>query len=175
LDKTLKQNKIMQAKQVSMKRYVAYFCAAYVVLSAIFGAILIYFDIDRNSPGILITLVSAAASVFMFEKEHKRPLLKEEVWTATWGSWASTLFLTVIALTLIVVWFIAIGEFTFNDLLLTWDELEISKGVIAGIVVFVLVLHLGVTRLGFGVFNRIVKSKLEKENSSNLYRQATRK
>jgi flagellar biosynthesis protein FlhB len=137
----------MQQEAVSMKKYVLWFLVAYIAFSAIIGGVLIYFNIDSSSPGILITFISAMVSVQMFTKDHGRIPTKKETWSVTWGSWLSSIVLTIIILICIIAWafYDTYGQVSMADIETEASAMPISLNTIyiitAVVAIVFLVLH----------------------------------
>ena len=152
----------MQQENASMKKYVLWFLITYVACSAIIGAVLIYFNIDSNSPWVLITFISAMVSVQIFIKDHGRIPTKKETWSATWGSWLSSMALTIIIVILVITWvfYDTYGQISMVDIKNEASALPISLNAIYAISVVVAILFLGITRLAYGISNKIYSKKI---------------
>ena len=152
----------MQQEAVSMKKYVLWFSITYVACSAIIGGVLIYFDIDSNSHGIVITFISAMVSVQMFTKDHGRIPTKRETWSATWGSWSSSIVLTIIMVICVIAWdfYDAYGQVSIVDIKNEASALPIILNAVYALSVVMAILFLGITRLAYGISNIIHSKKI---------------
>jgi hypothetical protein len=151
----------MQQESLSMKKYVWVFFITYAACSFVIGGVLIYFDIDSNSPGLLITLISAFVAVQSFTKNHGRIPSKSETWSATWGSWLSTMLLTLVAVICIFAWgfYDSYGQISLADIKTELSALPVSLNIIYAISAVVSIIYLGLTRLAYGLANKILSKK----------------
>ena len=152
----------MQQENASMKKYVLWFLITYVACSAIIGAVLIYFNIDSNSPWVLITFISAMVSVQIFIKDHGRIPTKKETWPATLGSWLSSMVLTIIIVILGIAWIFydAYGQVSIVDIKNEASALPINLNAVYALSVVMAILFLGITRLAYGISNIIHSKKI---------------
>ncbi len=153
----------MRQETISMKKYVLWFSITYIVCSAVVGGLLIHFDINANSSSFVVVLMSAYVSVHYYIKDHGRALSKSEVWSATWGSWVASLLVTLIYLMCLFIYYfydfygqVSLAEIK-NEIL---KFIPISMNVLLGIIVFVIIIALGATRLAYGISNKIQSKKV---------------
>ncbi|MEH6445577.1 MAG: ABZJ_00895 family protein [Oceanospirillaceae bacterium] len=149
----------MNSEKVSLKKYMLWFLAVYILLSAIIGGVLIYFDIDSSSP-LFIVFIAASAAVHAFVNDHARVMNKSEIWRSTWLSWILIMLFTILTIIGFTVWLILFQNISINDLQGVVASWSLSVGVIVGIIVFVAVLFIAVNRLAFGVCNKLYSKKL---------------
>lgn len=153
----------MEQDVVSMKKYLLWYTLVYVLSSAILSAVLTYMDSESNSTTFIIVFASAYTAVSFFVKDHDRLLTKSEIWRLTWGSWSISILLTIIFVLGLAgyVLFDAFGEITIAGFEALFAELQISIGTLVTITFFVCLMVLGVTRLGYGVSNKIYSKKVK--------------
>ena len=148
----------MQQEIISMKKYVLWFSITYIVCSVVVGGLLIYFDIDANSPSFVVVLMSAYVSVHYYIKDHGRVLSKSEIWSATWGSWGASLLITLIFVICTYIYFFyeVYGQVSFAETTAEiLKSIPISMNVLLGIIAFVIIIALGATRFAYGMSNKI--------------------
>jgi hypothetical protein len=150
----------MQQAVVSTKKYVLWYFIAYAAFLAIIGGIF-YVGMDSHSLGFIIMFVSAMVAVRMFTKDHGRIPTKQETWSVTWGSWLSSIVLTIIIVICIIVWafFDAYGQVSIAAIKKEVSALPISLNEIYVIFVVVAIVSLGVTRLAYGLSNMIYSKR----------------
>ena len=154
----------MQQEIISMKKYILWFSISYFVSSVVAGGLGFYFDIDGNvGVAVGICLASAYVSVQCYIKDHGRALSKSEIWRVTWGSWGSSLLMTLIYIMCISIYFLydIFGQVSLADIktdLLPY--LGISMNILFGITVFTMIFTLGLTRFAYGVANKALSKRI---------------
>lgn len=153
----------MEQDVVSMKKYLLWFTLAYIVSSAVVVAVSIYMDSDSNSSNFVVIFASAFMAVSFFVKDHGRLLSKSEIWRLTWGSWLISILLSIIIVLVLAgyILFDAFGEITIAGIDALFAELSISISALVTIIFFVSLLALAVTRLCYGVSNKICSKKIK--------------
>lgn len=143
--------------------YVAFFAAAYVVLTIIVGVILVAFDLPTNSGiGIAIVIASAAYVGAKFAKDKGRAFSRSERLRITGLSFLVSVALSVLLFAGFVVAMQVDG---------VWDELsailrQISLPFLVGIVAFVTVVHLLGLYFTYGFITKQVLTAMKRKEQA---------
>jgi len=152
----------MEEKIVSLKKYVFCYLGVYIASSVIIGGFLVYFDIDSSSPSSAIIIVAALGAVASFVKDHGRIPNKSETWSLTWKSCLLSLLASLVAVAAIIAYYSydAYNRISIVDLQAEFAALDISLNFIYIVTIVVLILHLGLTRFGYWISNKINSKQL---------------
>ncbi len=145
-----------------MKKYILQFTGAYILLTAIIGGFLIYFDIDSNALGFVSLFLSAAVAVHFFVDDHNRPLSKPEIWKLTRASFISVMIITTLTVVGFYLWLNIFDGITLDDIKVAFP---ISLSVLLGILLFVSLLVFFLIRVAYGSCNKIFTKKLTETES----------
>ncbi len=149
----------MHSEKIPLQKYMLWFSVVYILLSAIIGGILIYFDIDSNSP-LFIVFIAVSVAMHIFVKDHDRVMNKNEIWRSTWISWVIMVVFTITTVIAVFLWVVPFQNISIDflkEILAIWS---LSVSGIIGISIFVVVFILGINRLAFGVCNNLYSKKL---------------
>jgi hypothetical protein len=136
------------------------FSIAYLVVSALVTAVLVFFDINSNtgvSVAILIAATAAAAQKFV--AGHGRALSRREQLRFAFLATVATMLLSIVQVAaMLAIYFSATELPQLADETLAW--IAANSGLVAFIAIFVVVLFFAVLYFASGAFSRMFAKRL---------------